>query len=276
MTNICPKAFNTTVSRLRNFFLKKNFLEVHTQNRLSILAACEDPGTISTYEFNGTKWPLPQTGQMWLEYEMLKNPGPPGYFCLSTSYRNEPNPIEDRHDLIFPMFEFELKGGMDELQTLQTELLTDLGYTGEYKEGEYTDVAEELNTRDIEHEHEQELYKKHGPVFFLKNFPSHTSPFWNMKKKSDGEGAHKIDVILSGQETIGSAERSTCVDEMRHDFNTISDGMYAKLLYQHFGKERVNVELEEYFDNLFIQRSGGGIGITRLIRSMQLENLLDT
>ena len=275
MTNINPRLFNNTVCKLRNFFLKKNFIEVHTQNRLSILAACEDPETISTYNYAGTKWPLPQTGQMWLEYEMLKDPEPPGYFCVSTSYRNEPNPIPGRHDTIFPMFEFELKGDVNDMQDLQKELLVDLGYKCNFEEDDYDNMAEKLNTKDIEHEHEQQIYKDYGAVFFLKNFPSHTSPFWNMKKKEDGKGAHKIDVILSGQETIGSAERSCSVEEMRNDFNTISDGKYAQILYDTFGKERVNKELDEYFNNSFIPRSGGGIGVTRLIRSMQLEGLLE-
>jgi len=44
----------------------KGFKEVHTQNKLSILAPCEDPHTIATYNYNGQVWPLPQTGQMWL------------------------------------------------------------------------------------------------------------------------------------------------------------------------------------------------------------------
>ena len=96
-----------------------------------------------------------------------------------------------------------------------------------------------------------------------------------MKKKDDGEGAHKIDVILSGQETIGSAERSCNVEEMKDDFHNISDGQYAGILYDKFGKERVNKELDEYFSNSFLPRSGGGIGVTRLIRSMQLEGLIE-
>ena len=37
--------------------------------------------------YAGNQWPLPQTGQMWLEYELLKNPTAPGFFCVSTSYR---------------------------------------------------------------------------------------------------------------------------------------------------------------------------------------------
>ena len=40
---IDPKQFTHTVGLLRSFFLDKGFDEVHTQNRLSILAACEDP-----------------------------------------------------------------------------------------------------------------------------------------------------------------------------------------------------------------------------------------
>ena len=51
--NIDTCDFNKAVSKLRSFFQSKGFLEVHTQNRLSILAACEDPSTISTYNYAG-------------------------------------------------------------------------------------------------------------------------------------------------------------------------------------------------------------------------------
>jgi len=102
--------YNELVQKMRSFFLKKGFLEVPAQSRLSILAACENPHSITTFNYQGEVWPLPQTGQMWLEYELLKNPEWPGVFCLTTSYRQETNPIPGRHDLIFPMFEFESKG----------------------------------------------------------------------------------------------------------------------------------------------------------------------
>ena len=85
---IDPKKYSETVDLLRSFFLSKNFLEVHTQNRLSILAACEDPETVATYEYNGEVWPLPQTGQMWLEYELLSNPDAAGFFCVCCIERN--------------------------------------------------------------------------------------------------------------------------------------------------------------------------------------------
>jgi aspartyl/asparaginyl-tRNA synthetase len=109
------KTYHELVQKMRKFFLDKGFIEVPTQSRLSILAACENPHSIATFNYNGEVWPLPQTGQMWLEYELLKNPEWEGVFCISTSYRQEKNPIDGRHELIFPMFEFESKGGMKEL-----------------------------------------------------------------------------------------------------------------------------------------------------------------
>lgn len=270
------KHFNFVVNALRNFFISKGFLECHTQNRLSILAACEDPSTIRTFEYNNKVYPLPQTGQMWLEYELLKNPSVPGYFCVSTSYRYEPEPIPGRHSLIFPMFEFELKGGLEALQAMEIELLEHLGYDTvcEFKGGDYKDVATHYGVEDISHEIEQKIYDDNGPVFFLKNFPEYTSPFWNMKRNKDKGTANKIDVILSGMETIGSAERSDDVDDMLTRFNTISNGEYAQILYDKFGKERVDGEMTEFLSNNFIVRSGGGIGITRLISSMLKEGLI--
>ena len=60
---------------MRSFFKDvKGFVEVHPQNKKSILAACEDPKTISTYQYSGKVWPLPQTGQMHLEDVLLDNP----------------------------------------------------------------------------------------------------------------------------------------------------------------------------------------------------------
>ncbi len=265
--------FNKVVNKLRTFFIGKGFIEVHTQNRLSILAACEDPYNISTYEYAGQVWPLPQTGQMWLEYELLKNPDPPGYFCVSTSYRNEKNPVPGRHDLIFPMFEFELHGGMEELKKMEIELLTYLGYkTSSFYYNTYSKLAEDFMVKELEHNHENKMYEIWGPVGFITDFPEYTSPFWNMKR--NGDTANKIDVILSGHETIGSAERETDVDVMRERFNTISDGDYAKTIFDKFGKDRTLAELEEFLSYNFIERSGGGIGITRLIRSMKKEGLI--
>ena len=272
--------FNNAVKKLRSFFESKGFIEVHTQNKLSILAACEDPTTMATYNYNGNVWPLPQTGQMWLEHYLLENSDKPGFFCLSTSYRNEPNPVPGRHDLIFPMFEFESRGTMEDMIVLEKELLEHLGFSKDmypdnlYPEGDYDDVANKYGVEILEHEHETQLETDHGPVFFLKNFPERTSPFWNMGRNSDGTHANKVDVIIHGIETIGSAERSCDKESMRQMFNSISNGEYANTLYAQFSKERVQKEMNDFLSKDFMPRFGGGIGMTRIIRAMKLSNLI--
>ena len=267
--------FNIVVQKLREYFLSKNFLEVSTQNRLSILAACEDPFNVGTFNYAGSCWPLPQTGQMWLEYELLKKPEAAGYFCLTTSYRMEKNPVENRHDLIFPLFEFEMKGGIDKLIELEKGLLEHLGYNKDkFIEGRYKDIAKSYQTKELEHEHEQNLYDELSPTFFITDFPEFTDPFWNMKRNTEDDTSRKVDVILSGQETIGSAEREIDKEVMRTRFESIMDGGYKNKLYELFGKERTDKELDDYLDFDFFERCGGGIGMTRLIRSMELEELL--
>jgi aspartyl/asparaginyl-tRNA synthetase len=262
-------AYNSLVKKMREFFLSKNFVEVPTQSRLSILAACENPHSIATFNYNGEIWPLPQTGQMWLEHELLKNPQWEGCFCISTSYRQEKNPIPGRHELIFPMFEFESKGTMKDLLKLESELLEFLGFDSPV-EVNYDDVCQEYGGVEIlEDEHESRMWKEKGSVVSLQNFPLRTNPFWNMRHKENSI-FNKVDVILYGQETIGSAERSSNVEEMRHNFYTIENGGYAAKLFELFGKERVEAELEQFLSYDFFPRFGGGIGLTRMARAWEL------
>lgn len=263
------KTYNVLVQKLRDFFLQKGFVEVPTQSRLSILAACENPHSVATFEYDGITWPLPQTGQMWLELELLKNPTWNGCFCISTSYRNEKNPIPGRHEKIFPMFEFESKGGMKELKKLEEEILIYLGF-GKPIEVKYENICKEYGGVEIlEDEHESRMCSELGHCISLQEFPIRTSPFYNMRR-NENETFNKIDVILYGQETIGSAERSCDVKVMRELFYTISDGGYAGKLFELFGKERVEKELNEFLSLNFFERFGGGIGLTRLARAYEM------
>lgn len=262
------ETYHELVQKMREFFLAKGFIEVPTQSRLSILAACENPHSVATFKYNGEVWPLPQTGQMWLEYELLKNPEWPGCFCISTSYRQEKDPIPGRHELIFPMFEFESKGDFDVLKELELDLLEHLGFNSPVLI-DYDTRCEQYGTEILEAEHETKMWEEHGSSIMLHSFPLRTSPFWNMKHQGGGI-FNKIDVILYGQETIGSAERSCDVDEMKHTFYTISEGGYAAKLFELFGKERVEKELNEFLSFKFFPRFGGGIGLTRLARAYQI------
>jgi aspartyl/asparaginyl-tRNA synthetase len=263
------KTYNELVQKMRVFFQSKGFKEVPTQSRLSILAACENPHSITTFNYQGEVWPLPQTGQMWLEYELLKNPEWNGVYCISTSYRQEKDPIPGRHEMIFPMFEFESKGGMKEMLKLESELLDSLGFDSPV-EVNYDDVCEEYGGVSIlENEHETRMWEEKSSVVSLQNFPYRTNPFWNMKE-SENKIFNKVDVILYGQETIGSAERSSNVEEMKNNFYTIENGKYSEKLFELFGKERVEKELEEFLSHDFFPRFGGGIGMTRLARAYEL------
>ncbi len=173
------------------------------------------------------------------------------------------------------MFEFEVKGEMRNLEALETELCEHLGFgsKSDFYYKQYDELAAYYKTDELTSGNEMQMKSDFGPVVFLENFPIHTSPFWNMRK--NGNHANKIDVILHGQETIGSAERSSNKNEMRDQFHTISSGMYAQTLYDKFGKERVEKELDEFLSFDFFPRFGGGIGMTRMIRALREHGILE-
>ena len=266
--------YNSMARALRHFFQdKKGFVEIPAQSRLSILAACEQPETITQFTLDNIVYPCPQTGQMWLEHELLMNPDWRGCFCITTSYRDEPNPIEGRHLRIFPMFEFEAHGTFDDLKALEEELLIHLGFQIPIPIS-YEDVCKKYEAQTIEHEHEQTLWKELGNCISLEKFPSRTSPFWNMKYAGNGL-YNKIDILLHGMETIGSAERETDAYKMREEFFAISQGKYSQLLFNQFGKERVLKELDAYLAFDMFPRFAGGIGLTRLERAFELSGLFE-
>jgi aspartyl/asparaginyl-tRNA synthetase len=158
---------------------------------------------------------------------------------------------------------------MKELLKLESELLAHLGFDSPV-EVTYDDVCKEYGgVKILEDEHESRMWKEKGSVVSLQNFPLRTNPFWNMQHNKDGI-FNKVDVILYGQETVGSAERSCDVEEMRNMFYTIENGGYCAKLFELFGKERVEAELEKFLSYEFFPRFGGGIGLTRMARAMEL------
>ena len=162
------------------------------------------------------------------------------------------------------MFEFEMKGGVEELQLMEWELCEWLGLPLEKDSiRTYDDWSNQFNVKELDHDHEEKIGRG-----MITNFPEWTSPFWNMARNDDGT-SKKIDVILNGMETIGSAERSTDKDQMRDTFYTISDGEYSQLIIDLFGRSRVEAELEKFLSFDFFPRSGGGIGMTRIISALE-------
>jgi aspartyl/asparaginyl-tRNA synthetase len=159
------------------------------------------------------------------------------------------------------MFEFEMKGDVDALRDMEIDLCKYLGLP-DLEIKSYDSWGSKFNVKELDHDHEKSI----GSGMITK-FPEWTSPFWNMARNSDGT-SKKIDVILGGMETIGSAERSTDKDQMRDTFYTISDGQYAQLIIDLFGKDRVVTELEKFLEFDFFPRSGGGIGVQRLMSAL--------
>ncbi len=271
--HVKPQHFHHVASVLREVFTSLGYLEVHPQNRLSILAACEDPHTIATFNYAGELWPLPQTNQMWLEFELLKNPDLPGIFCLTTSYRNEPTPVLGRHHLAFPMFEFEGRGNFEDLLKIEEQIISAFGYsTDNTKSVSYQEACDKYDVTVLKDIHEKELCTEEQPVVFLYDFPEHTNPFWNMER--NGDVAKKADVLMAGMETIGSAERSSDPTQMLSSFAAIENGKYSDKLFGLFGEKRVMDELNDFLKLSFFPRFGGGIGLTRLIRALNIAGRL--
>ena len=170
------------------------------------------------------------------------------------------------------MLELLAKGDMEDLKTLESELLVFLGFP-EPVSVDYEEMCKKYGVDEIDDEHEKRIGEDYGISSSLERFPQRTHPFWNMKHYGNGI-FNKVDVLLHGMETIGSAERSTDVNEMRENFMTISDGIYARTLFEKLTKDRTMRELDEYLSLPMIPRFGAGMGITRMARAMRLSGLL--
>lgn len=280
---ISPQDFNKIISKLRDFFTKEGYIETFPQPKLTILAACEDPKTVRSFYFDNKKYPLPQTNQMNLEEELLLNADElDGVYCLTASYRDEPNPIPGRHMKSFPMFEVEHKGNFDHLIDTVSRCCVHLGLVEKVENIQmftYDELCEHYGVEELEAEHEEMMWKEYGDVVAITDFPERTSPFFNMKQsdktnKYNEMLSKKVDFIVCGQETFGCAERECEPEVMTNNFHTISEGKYCQLLFDLFGEERVEQELKDFVDLPMIERWGFGCGISRLIRALKLKGLI--
>lgn len=278
---IKPQDFNKIILKLREFFLDNGFIETFPQPKLTILAACEDPKTVKSFEFGGKLYPLPQTNQMNLEEELMKDNSISGLFCLTASYRDEPAPILGRHKTTFPMFEAEHKGNFNHLIQTISECCVYLGLvekTTDIPIFTYDELCEHYGTETLENEHEEMMWKEYGDVVAITYFPERTSPFFNMKQdgfNKQGERlSKKVDFIVCGQETFGCAERECDPETMRKSFHSISDGQYSQLLFDKFGEERVEQELEDFLELPMIERWGFGMGVSRLLRALKIKKII--
>lgn len=285
-----PKHYDYLMKKIRGYFEEQGLTECYLMDSPAIMSACEEHTSIVPYYLGGTKYPLNQTTQMALEHLYMTEKNFTdnkynGYYGMCNSVRWEVNPVQGRHSStgIFPLLECEAGWDQREMINFQKGLLRAIGikpFQGDdFVEIEYKDACLKYQVEEIGHEEEKKLCKDfNSPAVFLTNFTLNSNPFWNMKKVDDY--VLKVDVIIghpdfSPKEIIGSSERSTNVQEMRDMFHTVSNGDYCKKLYEEFGFERVEKELEEYLALPFRQRSGMGIGMTRLVYACQTLGIFD-
>ena len=270
MAHVNAYWYHKAVSRLREFFVSRGFMEVYAQTRPSFLALADHTSTIMSYDSAGEHFLLPQNAHMWLEQETLKNPEFPGVFSVTTSYRQYENPVANRHEGVFPIFDFEMPGTIDDAAKLQKELLEYLGFAeGDVPEFLYDDVTSEFGVRRIDSSVESRLYKDHGSVVIVKNRPESVQPSWVVSRADDV--AIMLNTVLYGVETVSIAQRATNTDNMRERFYAINEGQYAADLFAKFGQARVERELGEYLSHEMFPRCCGSIGLIRLIRALRMQ-----
>ena len=272
MAHIHAYWYHKTVSRLREFFISKGFLETNPQPRQSYLSVADDIRTMMTYSDGENTFQLPQTAHMWLEFELLKNPELPGVFCCSTSYRKHLNPIPGRHENTFPIFDFEMPGPLHHAMALQKELIAYLGFDiSAYQEMAYPEVAQTLGVRRIDAASESRIGQEKSTVFVVTHKPETIHPFWGVRRVNGV--AQTANCLLYGMDTLSVSERGHHRERLRNRFYDIDDGLYAQTLFDTFGQQNVERELGEFLSLDLFPRSTGSIGVTRLIRALkQLDN----
>lgn len=272
---LSAKTYNCIVKKLRCFFADhKKFMEVPAQSRHAILTAY-NPKTLATYSMSGMQWALPQSGQMILEHELLRDQSSSyeGVYCITASYSSQDSPIFNGQQKLFPLFEFESRGEHEQLKDLEKQLLQYLGFS-EPREFSYEALCQHYNVDLLESKEQSKIWEELGDVISLQNFPERTNPFFTIKRDESGI-SQKVDLILYGIETVVSAQRSCNIDQMRHDFFTLRGGAYAQTLFETFGKQRVIAELENFLAQPMVPRFSGSISICSLARAMELANILD-
>lgn len=227
--------YDNAVSRIKSFFKIKGFVEIHKCRPLSILNACENPEQIQTFSYNNQLWPLQQSTKMVLDNEFLKRPIC-GYFCL----------ITNREDKL--VFDFVMNTDIQDLIELERELLEFLGF-----------IATAI---PVVHYSDNASY---NDICFLDHFPNHIYPRWNRKQKDD-QYAEQVNLMIKGNEVISAFELSCNKCDMRNIFYNQHIGQLNQL----FGEERVQRELESFFNRDFITRSCGTIDIHKMIEYMNI------
>lgn len=236
------KKYSNLINMIRKFFNKQNFIEVHTQNKLSLLSACNEYKLMCTFNYGGYVWPLPQSSITLLYYDLLKYSHLPGIYTICTSYKNDPNYTKMmaenifEADIVSPLFEFITFGTYNDIYKTIIDLLEDLGFNNsKYKIIKYGDVAKRRGVTIISPSDELNIGSTNADIVFLENIPILK---WGMKQTSK--------VIVNKLEILSFSEHIKEPRDIIESFLTVDNGQLSDFLYSQFSKERIDDELYKF------------------------------
>lgn len=203
---------------------------------------------------------------------------PRGYYCMNTSTRNESRAGDGRREFRFPITECEFaveteESGLEELAQFLERMIVHLGFEKPARRY-YTEECKIRGVKKLDDIDEADICNQaQNSVVLLMKFDEESDPYFNMRKNADGT-FDKIDVLIDGVETVGSAVRSCNKDEMLDMLKKQDKGKYLTTMYKYFGEETIKNEVNDYFSYKFIPRCGLGIGTSRLIKALERHNLV--
>ena len=257
--------FHYVINMMRTFFLKNGFIECYFENSIGIINKCNEPFSIRYYYQNDQKYLLTQTNNLSLENELLNNKNQKGFFTLSNCYINSSNENYNNSIHVIPKIEFCIKGGMYELEKMERDMLTYLGFK-KIHGNNYATISKKY---DVNLYNYKKINEIEGEVFFIKNFPKNvTNKHWNVEYNKEIDTMKEIMVLINGLIVIDSIENSTNKKNMLENFYNLSNGEYSNRFNEIFDKTIITDELNKYLSNDFIIRSSGEINIYNLIESM--------
>lgn len=278
--------------RIDNFMRLQQFKYVysHTDDLLN-LAACENHKAIASTVFGNRIAALPQTAQMLLETYLLLFDDVNSIYTQSISYRDEEIVKDSRHLRLFSMLEIEQRGGFDKLKMF-LELFSEYFFGKSIKFVSYFEALELVGKKlndTLSEADETVIVGEYDCPVGLYYFPESSNPYFNMSrttftyKGKDYRVAEKIDLLVKDREgraleVGGFAKRSSDILDIINNFETLMDGAYKNTLYAIAGKSAINKEFDQYLTILqaaiyrnMAERWGGGIGILRLLETMQVD-----
>lgn len=232
-----------------------------------------------------------------LDYELLKNPNCRGLYNLNSN----------------PSLEFVGRGSLANMRELLSELMQMLGFQAP-KTLLYEDMCARYQCTLLGPVHELLMQQEFGNVLSLEIFPERTWPFWNTrcqeneikyhvgsmeqqreaikyqnlqeqveKIKQDGnafvclqdKSYNQMEILLYGKRAVVSSERCTDPKSLEERFYRYADRIYSLSLFNQYGKDKINQELENFLALPMEPYFGGTIHLNVLMRAMRFANLLN-